>query len=81
MKSNEFEIDIRCFLEKFNEEYKFLYDNKDNVAGYREAVIAGDEFFVTHSEFVREFARYRGDFLSSDREIAAFMFALESLMQ
>lgn len=46
-----------------------------------DAVEAFDEFLKKHKEFVREFAKYRGDFISSDREAAAFMFALESMME
>lgn len=72
------DIDISAFLKKFNEEYQFLYDNNDNVAGYAEALAAGNQFFEAHPNFIAEFARYRGDLLTSDREIAAFMFAFES---
>ena len=72
-------INIHKFLDKFNEEYDFLYDNSDNVAGYEEAVMAGDEFIKKHPDFVREFNQYRNDTLPSDREVAAFMFALESM--
>lgn len=74
----KFNINIQAFLEKFNEEYSFLYDNWDRVAGYREAVEEFDEFIKTNGAFVGEFARYRQDFISSDREAAAFMFALSS---
>lgn len=76
----EFNINIHKFLEQFNKEYDFLYDNYDNVAGYDEAVVAGDEFIKKNPKFVREFVEYRGDFISSDREVAAFMFALETFM-
>lgn len=72
-------VDIQEFLEKFNEEYSFLYDHHDNVAGFREAVEFGDDFIPKHKEFVSEFCNYRGDFLLSDREVAAFMFALDSM--
>ena len=70
-------IDIVKFLEVFNKEYNFLYGNDDNVAGYREAVDSFDEFVKTHGDFVGEFVKFRGDFISSDREAAAFMFALD----
>ena len=73
-------INIENFLNKFNEEYEFLYDNNDNVAGYKEALQAGDKFIAEHSDFVGEFIKYRGDFISSDREVVAFMFALESMI-
>lgn len=72
-------MDIAKFLEQFNKEYSFLYDHDDNVAGYEEAVNAFDEFLPTHKEFVSEFVKYRGDIISSDREAASFMFALETM--
>lgn len=75
----KFNINIEEFLRKFDEEYEFLYDHRDNVAGYDEALAAGDEFISAHPEFVAEFVNYRGDFISSDREVVAFMFALDSL--
>jgi len=74
-----FSINIHEFLKKFNQEYRFLYDNYDRVAGYEEAVDAFDAFLKSHGDFVGEFANYRGDLVTSDREAAAFMFALESL--
>ena len=72
-------INIEKFLKKFNEEYEFLYNNYDRVAGYHEALQAGDKFITNYPEFVGEFVKYRGDILSSDREVVAFMFALESM--
>lgn len=72
-------INIHKFLEKFSIEYDFLYENDDRVAGFREAVDAFDDFCKDNSKFVAEFIRFRGDFISSDREAAAFMFALDSL--
>ena len=72
-------IDMENFLERFREEYKYLYEANEYVAGYDEAVRAGDEFISSHKEFVRAFACFRGDVLSSDREVAAFMFALARL--
>lgn len=73
-------INIHRFTEQFNKEYKFLYDNNDNVAGYNEALAEGDKFIAKHSDFVGEFVKYRGDFISSDREVVAFMFALSEMM-
>jgi trehalose-6-phosphate synthase len=72
-------LNIHEFLKQFEKEYEFLYDHNDNVAGAREAVDAFDEFLKLHKDFVGEFVRFRGDFISSDREAAAFMFALESM--
>lgn len=71
---------IHQFLEKFNQEYDFLYDNRDQVAGYREAVAWFDEFCKKHKVIVSEFCKFRGDYITSDREAAAFAFAWESLV-
>lgn len=73
-------INIQKFAEQFNKEYQFLYDNDDMVAGYNEALEEGDKFIAEHGDFVGEFAKYRGDFISSDREVVAFMFALNEMM-
>lgn len=73
-------INIEQFYKEFRKEYEFLYENKDMVAGYQEAVDAFDEFAPGHKDFVSEFVAYRMDFISSDREAAAFMFAMEKYM-
>ena len=72
-------ISIDRVKKRFDEEYDFLYDHRDNVAGYDEAVESFDAFLKNEANacFVREFAAYRGDVVSSDREAAAFMFALD----
>lgn len=73
-------MNIADFLAKFDSNYDFIYDaNKHNreVAGQREAIEAFDDFVKQHRDFVREFVNYRGDFISSDREAAAFMFTLD----
>ena len=72
---------IHTFARKFQDEYNFCYDCGDRVSGFSEAV---DEFDarmenLQFAEFVGEFANYRHDFICSDREAAAFMFAMESL--
>lgn len=72
-------ISMKKFCEQFQKEYNFLYDCRGYVSGYDEAVSAFDRFQADHADFVREFAQYRGDVVSSDREAAAFMFALDSL--
>ena len=81
MSANHFTVNISEFLNQFNKEYAFLYDHRDHVAGYSEAVDAFDEFCTNenHAAFVGEFAKYRQDFITSDREAAAFMFALDAL--
>ena len=68
-------------LNRFQTEYDFLYENNDRVAGYREAVTwfdqhQNDENVAPHRNALIE---ERGDFISSDREAAAFSFAYEAL--
>ena len=72
-------INIEEFLKEFEKQYCFLYEHNDNVAGYREALEEGDMFIALNSDFVSEFVRYRGDYISSDREVVAFMFALDNM--
>ena len=74
-------INIQDFSKVFSREYNYLYENRDQVAGYNEAVDAFDNFIHTDNgrAFIGEFARYRGDLITSDREAAAFMFALDTM--
>lgn len=74
-------ISLSAFLAKFEKEYNFLYEHRDNVAGYQEAVSAFDEQIAKHDQdfigFLAAFSDFRGDLITSDREAAAFMFAFE----
>ena len=74
-------INIDQFMKQFEKEYSFLYDHRDRVAGYREAVAAFDDGMKAEwfRDLVGAFCRLRGDFISSDREATAFCFALEAL--
>ena len=74
-------INLDDFLEKFNREYQFLYDNHDSVAGFLDALETGNQFMYDHPDFIAEFIRFRGEPITSDREVAAFMFALESMSE
>lgn len=68
-------------MEQFKKEYDFLYENAGAyVAGYDEALEFGDDFIKKHPEFVAEFVKFRGDYLTSDREVAAFAFALSAMI-
>ena len=78
----KFNINLQKLLEEFEKQYNFLYNNANTyVAGYDEALAVGNEFITEHIEFVREFNKYRGDILSSDREVVAFMFALDNMIE
>ena len=70
-------VQIEKFLDKFNEIYSELYEARDNVAGFKEAVSFFDEFAKQQQEFIGEFVKFRGDFIASDREAASFAYALE----
>lgn len=75
-----YNFDISDFLTKFNSNYDFIYDANNlgkEVAGQREATAAFDDFVKQYRDFVYEFVNYRGDFISSDREAAAFMFTMD----
>jgi len=75
------DINIKKFKKQFDKEYNFLYENEDKVAGYSEAVKTFDKFMEANIEFIRGFVLYRNlDPISSDREAAAFIFALETFM-
>lgn len=70
---------MQKLIEQFQKEYDFLYDNCDHVAGYEEAVRAFDHFAKKNQKMIADFVKARGDFIASDREAAAFMFAIESI--
>ena len=75
-------VNIHEFLKQFRKEYDFLYEHRDNVAGYQEAVDAFDNALHGNEnfrKFVSEFCEFRKDPITSDREAGAFMFALETL--
>lgn len=72
-------VNIREFSRIYAEEYEAMHNATGYVAGYDEAVTAFDEFCAAHGDFVGEFARYRGDYITSDREAAAFAFALDRM--
>lgn len=71
--------DIEQFASKYNEEYSRLYDSNDKVEGFEEAVNAFNEYLASDPVFLPEFVAYREDFISSDREAAAFMFTMRAL--
>ena len=68
------------FLRKFSDTYEFLYDNYDNAAGFAEAMEFGDWFIKNFPDFTRKFTDYRGDILTSDREVAAFGFVIMDMI-
>ena len=74
-------INIEEFLTAFNSVYTVCYKSEDQVVGFEEAVAAFDDFQIHHYDFIAEFVRFRGDAVTSDREAAAFMFALKGMLK
>ena len=75
-------IDINELVRRFNDEYTELYDREDGGAGaegYADAVITFDGLNKAHFPLIAEFCRATGDFIASDREAAAFVFALNKM--
>ena len=76
-------FDIKKIYETYKNEYGFLYENSDNVAGYDEAL----EFYTENFDALIKddiFRKYifalctlKQDGFTSDREIVALMFAFE----
>lgn len=60
----------------FSDNYDTLYDRQGPVAGYDDAVDGFDRIVSAHPNLVGAFDRWRGDVISSDREAAALMFAI-----
>lgn len=75
---------MKKLLDQFKKEYNYIYDAQTAggfIPGYMEAVADFDKLATTEkvSAILADFIQARGDFISSDREAAAFMFALEAL--
>ena len=71
--------DIKQFSNRFSEEYLFLYNNRDEVDDYQKLMKEGDAFIKAHPRFVGEFVNCRNDYISSDREVVAFMRAVNAM--
>lgn len=67
----------------FNEQYMVLYRGGDlNENRYRDEVRRFDEIYLKkENDFIRQFAEYREDVISSDREAAAFTRAFENFQR
>lgn len=66
--------DMERLGREFAHMYSYLYDSDDEVDGYRSALAYGDQLINDHHPVIKQFAEYREDVLSSDREVAAFGF-------
>ena len=75
-------VKMRDLLKRFGEEYESMYrgERRDLTVSYRTAVDEGDRLIREDKELVRAFVKHRRDIMSSDREVAAFYFAVNALM-
>lgn len=78
-------FNIKDFTKQFQKEYEFLYNANSCgrfVAGQDEAANEFDKLLQDNNfkSLVKEFVRYRGDFISSDKEAAAFVFTFYELI-
>lgn len=73
-------IDLERLLEDFREAYEYYYDNDgEKIPGYVGLVKFYDShipYFGDFRDLVKKFNEFRKDFISSDREAAAFVAAL-----
>ena len=71
--------------ERFENEYENLYQFHDRIAGYADAVKAGDEIMTAmhgtplENQF-RRLAEYRQDLITSDRECAALAWTFAAVI-
>ena len=82
-------IDLAELRNRTAENYGILYENDDKIDGgaagyFSVSSLCGsfDDYMEVNSEFrklVQTYTKYVGDFLSSDREAAAFIYAVDEL--
>lgn len=82
-------IDLAELRNRTTENYDILYENDDKIDGgaagyFSVSGLCGsfDDYMEVNSEFrklVQTYTKYVGDFLSSDREAAAFIYAVDEL--
>ena len=78
------DIDLGALSSKIADKYDWVYlyqvDKGDNPDDYYEMLGVGDWVLANFGWFVRDLASVRNDVLSSDREIAALGYALETMI-
>ena len=79
MVDKEVSDEMAKLVNLFNETYQYFYENYDDVEFYELALEFGDDLIKQHHPLVKEFIEAREDFLTSDREVAAFWFAASEL--
>lgn len=76
----EYRFNIRQFANHFQKVYSLLYELRA-VPGYNEAVAEFDRLADENPEMLSALAIHRGDFISSDREAAAFVFTFYGMIK
>lgn len=73
---------MQDFAEKFAYYYSFLYENGHdmNAKKLSSMVDIGNKYIRSYPKFVHDFLVYRHDFLTSDREVAAFAYTINSVL-
>lgn len=61
----------------FGDIYSYIYDNEEHIPAALRSILvsAGDNYMKRNHEKLIEFCRYRMDYVTSDREVIAFMLA------
>ena len=69
-------ISMTKFADKYSKVYDFLYMNDgENIIGYKQYIQATEQAIEEGNGLVIAFIRFRGDCLSSDRELASYHLA------
>ena len=76
-------ISMKQFIQEFNKQYTILYNNGDIGITRSETEISlieiGDDFIRDNTKFMFLFNTLRQDYVSSDREVAALVLAMEEI--
>ena len=79
MVDKEVSDEMAALINLFDETYKYAYDRYDNVDFYKVSLVLGELLIKQHHPLVSEFVKAREDFIMSDREVAAFGYAVAEL--
>lgn len=79
-KQHEMQGELVDLTEKIGSYYDRLYEGNASLAAFEKvACAAGDDFIKNNPDYTGLVANFRGDYISSDRETAAFAFALAEM--
>lgn len=79
-KQHDMQGELVDLTEKLDSYYDRLYEGDASLTAFEKvACAAGDEFIKNNPDYTGLVANFRGDYISSDRETAAFAFALADM--